>query len=124
MSLGQWAQCSRIENLFGKGHEDGWAAVRWVGSLKTQGSYKRYSSANGFDSFQLHEHGHEINGDGTSISVGGISAGGAIAAVVQQLARDAGISLKLGECWPEETPVDIRIETNEHLGSVPRSPDH
>ncbi|KAL2418599.1 hypothetical protein ABEF91_004295 [Exophiala dermatitidis] len=81
------------ENLFGKGHEDGWAAVRWV-----------------------HEHGHEINGDPTSISVGGISAGGAIGAVVQQLARDAGITLKLAFL---AVPT---VESHRHLTDPSQSP--
>ncbi|KAH8893167.1 hypothetical protein GQ53DRAFT_717788 [Thozetella sp. PMI_491] len=55
-----------------KGHDDAWATVKWV-----------------------YEHGKTINARGDSISVGGISAGGTISAVVAQLARDAGIPLKL-----------------------------
>ena len=46
---------------------------------------------------QVYEHGSEINARGDSISIGGISAGGTMSAVVQQLARDAGILLKLGK---------------------------
>ncbi|KIW09906.1 hypothetical protein PV08_11682 [Exophiala spinifera] len=60
------------EHTFGDGHEDAWAVVRW-----------------------LRDHSQDINGDRDSISVGGISAGGAIAAVIQQLARDEDIPLKL-----------------------------
>ncbi|KAJ5683279.1 triacylglycerol lipase [Penicillium macrosclerotiorum] len=60
------------ENTFGKGHDDAWAAIRWV-----------------------HEHGAELNGQPASISIGGISAGGHISAVCQQLARDASINLQL-----------------------------
>ncbi|OKL55480.1 hypothetical protein UA08_09224 [Talaromyces atroroseus] len=60
------------EHLFGKGHDDAWAAIQWV-----------------------HEHGPEIGARPDSISIGGISAGGHISAVCQQLARDAGIDLKL-----------------------------
>ncbi|RTE83743.1 hypothetical protein BHE90_001753 [Fusarium euwallaceae] len=60
------------ENAFGKGHDDAWAAIRWV-----------------------HNHGGEINIRPDSISIGGISAGGTLSAVAQQLARDHGIPLKL-----------------------------
>ncbi|KAI1849796.1 hypothetical protein JX266_004745 [Neoarthrinium moseri] len=62
----------RPEHKAGKGHKDCWAAVQWV-----------------------HKYGANINARPDSISIGGISAGGHIAAVVQQLARDAKISLKL-----------------------------
>ncbi|KAF2105008.1 alpha/beta-hydrolase [Rhizodiscina lignyota] len=60
------------ENRFDHAIEDGWAALEWV-----------------------HKNASEINGDGSSISLSGISAGGHLAAVTQQLARDAGIPLKL-----------------------------
>ncbi|KAI8658793.1 Abhydrolase-3 domain-containing protein [Fusarium keratoplasticum] len=60
------------ENAFGKGHDDAWAAIRWV-----------------------HRHGSEINIRPDSISIGGISAGGTLSAVAQQLARDHGLPLKL-----------------------------
>lgn len=42
------------------------------------------------------ENGQKLNGKTDSVSVGGISAGGHISAVMQQLARDANIDLKLG----------------------------
>ena len=42
-----------------------------------------------------HQNAISINGDPASISVSGISAGGQVVAVVQHLARDAGIPLKL-----------------------------
>jgi acetyl esterase/lipase len=42
----------------------------------------------------MYNYGSRVNARTDSISVGGISAGGQIAAVVQQLARDAGIPLK------------------------------
>ena len=45
---------------------------------------------------QVHQNGHQINARPESISIGGISAGGQIGAVLQQLARDSGIDLKLG----------------------------
>ncbi|KAI6081555.1 Alpha/Beta hydrolase protein [Hypoxylon rubiginosum] len=60
------------ENAFGKGAEDAWAAIRWV-----------------------HKSGSTINARGDSIAIGGISAGAHISATMQQLARDAGIPLKL-----------------------------
>ncbi|KAJ2972707.1 hypothetical protein NQ176_g7007 [Zarea fungicola] len=60
------------ENTFLEGHDDGWAAIQWI-----------------------HTHGHELNTLPDSISIGGISAGGHISAVCQQLARDAGLPLKL-----------------------------
>ncbi|TQB69257.1 hypothetical protein MPDQ_002126 [Monascus purpureus] len=43
----------------------------------------------------VHEHGQEINARPDSISIGGISAGGHISAVMQQLARDASLNLRL-----------------------------
>ncbi|KAH8668792.1 Alpha/Beta hydrolase protein [Xylariales sp. PMI_506] len=62
----------RPENAVGKGLEDCWSAVQW-----------------------MYHHGATIRGNTDSISIGGISAGGQIGAVVQQLARDAGIPLRL-----------------------------
>lgn len=49
--------------------------------------------------FQVREHGSEINARSDSISIGGISAGGTISAVIQQQARDIGLPLKLGKSW-------------------------
>lgn len=63
--------CSQ-ENRFDKCIEDGFAALAWV-----------------------HKNASELNGDASSVSIGGISAGGHLAAVVQHLARDAGIPLRL-----------------------------
>ncbi|KAK6842048.1 hypothetical protein PG989_009418 [Apiospora arundinis] len=60
------------EATWGKGIEDGWAAVQWA-----RNSAKKLN----------------INPD--SISVGGISAGGTISLVLQHLARDADVPLKL-----------------------------
>ncbi|KAH8201382.1 hypothetical protein TruAng_004465 [Truncatella angustata] len=62
----------RPEHALGKGHDDSWTAVQYI-----------------------YSHGEEVNGRSDSISIGGISAGGQIAAVTQQRARDAGIPLKL-----------------------------
>ncbi|KAF7530933.1 hypothetical protein G7054_g9373 [Neopestalotiopsis clavispora] len=61
----------RPEHAMGRGHDDCWAAVQY-----------------------MHSHGAQVNARQDSISIGGISAGGQIAAVVQQLARDAAIPLK------------------------------
>ncbi|KAK8049655.1 hypothetical protein PG994_011385 [Apiospora phragmitis] len=60
------------EVTWGKGIEDGWAAVQWVR-----------------DSAQ------KLNINPDSVSVGGISAGATISLVLQHLARDAGVPLKL-----------------------------
>lgn len=51
-------------------------------------------------SIQVREEGKTINANVDSISMGGISAGGQITAVCQQLARNEGYELKLGMCRP------------------------
>lgn len=61
------------ENMFGKNIEDGWAVLTWV--------YEEAAS--------------ELNIDPQSISIGGISAGGGLAASLQHMARDSGIPLKM-----------------------------
>ncbi|CAK7231701.1 hypothetical protein SBRCBS47491_008020 [Sporothrix bragantina] len=87
------------EHAFGKGTEDAWAAVQWV-----------------------HTHAQEINARPDSISIGGISAGGFMSCVVQQLARDTGLPLKLailsvpstqtrrGMTKPEDSPFPSMAE--------------
>ncbi|KAI0023031.1 alpha/beta-hydrolase [Xylariomycetidae sp. FL0641] len=60
------------EHLWGKCMQDGWATLLWV----------RKSSA-------------ALNVKPDSLSIGGISAGGHIALVLQHMARDAGIPLRL-----------------------------
>lgn len=60
------------EVLYGKCHQDAFAALKWV-----------------------REQGSSLNFDASSISFGGISAGGAITLVLHHLARDAGIPIKL-----------------------------
>ncbi|KAI0127672.1 Alpha/Beta hydrolase protein [Xylariales sp. AK1849] len=62
----------RPEHGVGKGHEDCWSAVQWI-----------------------YRNSPDICARSDSISIGGISAGGQIGAVVQQFARDKGIPLKL-----------------------------
>ncbi|OJJ45158.1 hypothetical protein ASPZODRAFT_134567 [Penicilliopsis zonata CBS 506.65] len=62
------------EAVFGKGIEDAWAALQWT------------------------HQSNEININPSSISIGGISAGGFLCCVVQHLARDAGLPLRL--CVP------------------------
>ncbi|KAJ6439782.1 zinc finger transcription factor 1 [Purpureocillium lavendulum] len=75
------------ENTFLKGHDDCWAAIRWVAS-----------------------HGQEINGRPDSISIGGISAGGHISAMAQQLARDENIDLKLAVLAVPATDSHLGLE--------------
>ncbi|KAJ5812672.1 Alpha/Beta hydrolase protein [Penicillium riverlandense] len=60
------------ENKYGKGIEDGWAALNWV----------------------LTRH-KEMNSRHDSISIGGVSAGSFMSCVFQHMARDAGLKLKL-----------------------------
>ncbi|EXJ92788.1 hypothetical protein A1O3_01340 [Capronia epimyces CBS 606.96] len=60
------------EHKFGKGTEDGWAALNWV-----------------------HTHSTQINTRSDSISIGGVSAGGFMACIYQHMARDAGLDLRL-----------------------------
>ncbi|KAL2193258.1 Alpha/Beta hydrolase protein, partial [Corynascus similis CBS 632.67] len=67
------------ENTWGKCIQDGWDVLRWV-----------------------RESASQLNINPTSVSIGGISAGGHICLVLQHMARDAGIPLKL--CMASVTP--------------------
>ncbi|KAK4186736.1 putative Esterase/lipase [Podospora australis] len=60
------------ETIWGKCIQDAWAALNWVRDSHTT-----------------------LNINPTSISLGGVSAGGHISLVLQHMARDAGIPLKL-----------------------------
>ncbi|KAH8691387.1 Alpha/Beta hydrolase protein [Talaromyces proteolyticus] len=60
------------ESRYGKGIEDGWAALKWV-----------------------YTHSKELNSRPGSISIGGVSAGAFMSCVYQHMARDAGLKLKL-----------------------------
>ncbi|OWP05180.1 hypothetical protein B2J93_3311 [Marssonina coronariae] len=60
------------ENAYGRHIEDAWAALNWV-----------------------YTHETELNIRRNSISIGGISAGASISTILQHLARDAGIKLKV-----------------------------
>ncbi|CAP61385.1 uncharacterized protein PODANS_4_270 [Podospora anserina S mat+] len=68
-----------VETIWGKCIQDAWAALNWVRD----------------------EH-VSLNVDPFSISIGGVSAGGHISLVLQHMARDAGIPLKL--CMPTVPP--------------------
>ncbi|KAJ0137561.1 Uncharacterized protein HZ326_19475 [Fusarium oxysporum f. sp. albedinis] len=54
------------------------------------------------DANQVYDHPHELNVKNTSISIGGISAGGHFCCVLQHLSRDTGIPLRL--CIPAVPP--------------------
>ncbi|KAH7014553.1 Alpha/Beta hydrolase protein [Microdochium trichocladiopsis] len=86
------------EHAFGEGHDDAFAALRWI-----------------------HDHGPSLNVRSDAISIGGISAGGHICAALQQMARDAGIPLSLvpATVWhgdylqPTDSPFPS-MTTNQH----------
>lgn len=60
------------EFIFPAAIYDSWDALKWVLS-----------------------HAADLNIDATSVSIGGLSAGGQMSAVLSHMARDAGIELKL-----------------------------
>lgn len=66
--------------------EDVWAVTRWVAA-----------------------HADELGADPARIAVAGDSAGGNLAAVVAQLARDAGLSLRAQLLWYPATTWDTRL---------------
>jgi acetyl esterase/lipase len=68
----RFAKSDYSENAFGKNIEDAWAAFRWV-----------------------HSNGILLNINPSSLSLSGISAGGLLTLVVQLMARDYGIPVRL-----------------------------
>ncbi|KAF2813021.1 alpha/beta-hydrolase [Mytilinidion resinicola] len=79
------------EHRFGKNIGDSWAALKWV-----------------------HEHASETNGLPDSISIGGISAGGQIACVLQHMARDARVPLKFAILSVPTTDFHTYFPTPDH----------
>lgn len=71
------------EHAFGKNIEDAWAALEWVST-----------------------HGKDLNINPASISIGGISAGGHFACVLQHMARDASPRIPLVLAMPAVPPID------------------
>ncbi|KAK3395121.1 Alpha/Beta hydrolase protein [Podospora didyma] len=67
-----WLTPGESETIWGKCIQDAWASLNWA----------RDSSST-------------LNVNPTSVSIGGISAGGHISLILQHMARDAGIELKL-----------------------------
>ncbi|KAK3317069.1 Alpha/Beta hydrolase protein [Apodospora peruviana] len=67
------------ENIWGKAVQDAWATLNWIRSSSDK-----------------------LGIDSNSISIGGVSAGGHISLILQHMARDAGIPLKL--CMPTVPP--------------------
>ncbi|KAA8629729.1 hypothetical protein SMACR_08628 [Sordaria macrospora] len=95
------------ETVFGKAFQDAWAAIQWVISSSTT-----------------------LNIDPISISVGGISAGGHISFVLQHMARDAGLPLKLclasvppaTDCISYESPSDSPYPSFSEFANGPVLP--
>ncbi|KAK7753238.1 hypothetical protein SLS62_004757 [Diatrype stigma] len=84
------------ETVWGKCIQDGWAALLWARSSAS-----------------------ELNIRPDSITIGGISAGGQISVVLQHIARDSGVPLKL--CMPTVPPVGGWLTYNYYTDSPHRS---
>ncbi|KAI1491826.1 Alpha/Beta hydrolase protein [Biscogniauxia mediterranea] len=80
------------ETIWGKCMEDAWAAVSWTRASAT-----------------------ELNINPESVSIGGISAGAHIAIVVQHMARDAGVPLKL--CMATVPPSTAGLQFDDYTES-------
>ncbi|UXA20211.1 alpha/beta hydrolase [Mycobacterium sp. SMC-4] len=66
--------------------EDSWVAAQWVV-----------------------EHAEELGADSQRVAVAGDSAGGNLAAVIAQLARDAGVALRMQLLWYPSTTFDTSL---------------
>ena len=85
------------EHPYPAGIEDSWAALRWVG-----------------------EHAAELGGDPNRIAVAGDSAGGNIAAVMAQLARDnGGPPLVFQLLWYPSITADLSLPSFTENADVP-----
>ncbi|KAK3951329.1 Alpha/Beta hydrolase protein [Pseudoneurospora amorphoporcata] len=95
------------ETMFGKAFQDAWAAIQWVINCSTT-----------------------LNIDASSVSVGGISAGGHISFVLQHMARDAGLALKLclasvppaTDCLSYDSPADSPYPSFSEFANGPVLP--
>ncbi|MEH3142085.1 MAG: alpha/beta hydrolase [Mycobacterium kyogaense] len=76
--------------------EDVWAATQWVAA-----------------------HASELGGDATRLAVAGDSAGGNLAAVVAQLARDAGIAMRVQLLWYPSTTFDTSLPSFTENAEAP-----
>ncbi|MEZ0339750.1 alpha/beta hydrolase [Mycobacterium sp. pV006] len=76
--------------------EDCWAATRWA-----------------------LEHAADVGGDPQRLAVAGDSAGGNLAAVVAQLARDAGVTLRMQLLWYPSTTFDTSLPSFTENADAP-----
>lgn len=84
------------EHPFPAAVDDVWAATRW-----------------------LAEHAEELGADPKRLAVAGDSAGGNLAAVVAQLARDAGVELRLQLLWYPATTWDTSLPSFTENADAP-----
>lgn len=84
------------EHPFPAAVDDVWAVTQWVA-----------------------EHGQELGADPKRLAVAGDSAGGNLAAVVAQLARDAGLDLRLQLLWYPATTWDTSLPSFTENADAP-----
>lgn len=84
------------EHPFPAAVDDVWAVTQWVA-----------------------EHGQELGADPKRLAVAGDSAGGNLAAVVAQLARDAGLALRLQLLWYPATTWDTSLPSFTENADAP-----
>ncbi|MCP9272794.1 alpha/beta hydrolase [Mycolicibacterium arenosum] len=84
------------EHPFPAAVDDVWAVTQWVA-----------------------EHGRELGADPNRLAVAGDSAGGNLAAVVAQLARDAGVDLALQLLWYPATTWDTSLPSFTENADAP-----